>query len=183
MKTYITEDGIELHLTSVSDTLINKYRLKIYKEFLERGEPVDPPKYKVITAGGGVEEHEHTEATLEVTPEEIKLLEGVSEEEAQKLAVQRTEENKAAWQKHLEARKRLEEEQNMAYTKAMLIMGVKFDMPEDDSWEEAHRFVRTTIRLAGQYAIGTLEGKLSKLEGFASAVQEWEEDLIKEWLS
>ena len=52
-----------------------------------------------------------------------------------------------------------------------------------EDWEEAHRFVRTTIRLAGQYAIGTLEEKLSKLEGFASAVQEWEEDLIKEWLS
>jgi len=28
-----------------------------------------------------------------------------------------------------------------------------------------------------------LEEKLSKLEGFGKAVQEWEEDLVSEWLS
>ena len=50
-------------------------------------------------------------------------------------------------------------------------------------WDEAYSFVRTTIRLAGQYAIGALEEKLSKLEGFDRAVQEWEGDLISEWLS
>jgi D-amino peptidase len=52
-----------------------------------------------------------------------------------------------------------------------------------EDWDEAYNFVRTTIRLAGQYAIGALEEKLSKLEGFDKAVQEWEEDLISEWLS
>ena len=50
-------------------------------------------------------------------------------------------------------------------------------------WDEAYSFVRTTIRLAGQYALGTLEEKLSKLEGFNRAVQEWQQDLISEWLS
>lgn len=52
-----------------------------------------------------------------------------------------------------------------------------------EDWDEAYSFVRTTIRLAGQYAIGTLEKKLSKLEGFGRAVQEWREDLVNEWLS
>ena len=52
-----------------------------------------------------------------------------------------------------------------------------------ENWNEACSFVRTTISLAGQYAIGTLEEKLSKLEGFDRAVQEWQEDLICEWLS
>jgi hypothetical protein len=52
-----------------------------------------------------------------------------------------------------------------------------------EDWDEAYSFVRTTIRLAGQYAIGALEEKLSKLEGFDKAVQEWEEDLVSEWLS
>jgi D-amino peptidase len=52
-----------------------------------------------------------------------------------------------------------------------------------EDWHEAYNFVRTTISLVGQYAIGTLEEKLSKLEGFDKAVQEWEEDLISEWLS
>lgn len=50
-------------------------------------------------------------------------------------------------------------------------------------WDEAYNFVRTTIRLAGQFAIGALEEKLSKLEGFNRAVQEWQEDLVSEWLS
>ena len=50
-------------------------------------------------------------------------------------------------------------------------------------WDEAYSFVRTTIRLAGQYTIGTLEEKLSKLEGFDRAVKEWLEDLANEWLS
>lgn len=52
-----------------------------------------------------------------------------------------------------------------------------------EDWDEAYNFVRTTIRLAGQYAIGALEEKLSKLAGFDRAVQEWEQDLINEWLS
>jgi D-amino peptidase len=52
-----------------------------------------------------------------------------------------------------------------------------------EDWDEACSFVRTTIRLAGQYAIGILEEKLSKLEGFNRAVQEWQEDLVGEWLS
>jgi D-amino peptidase len=50
-------------------------------------------------------------------------------------------------------------------------------------WDEAYNFVRTTIRLAGQFAIVTLEEKLSKLDGFDRAVQEWQEDLVSEWLS
>ncbi len=52
-----------------------------------------------------------------------------------------------------------------------------------EDWDDAYSFVRTTIRLAGQYAIGALEEKLSKLEGFDRAVREWEEDLVNEWLS
>lgn len=52
-----------------------------------------------------------------------------------------------------------------------------------EDWHEAYNFVRTTIRLASQSAIGALEEKLSKLEGFDKAVQDWEEELISEWLS
>jgi D-amino peptidase len=52
-----------------------------------------------------------------------------------------------------------------------------------EDWSEAYSFVRTTIRLAGQHAIGALEKKLSELEGFGRAVQEWKENLVNEWLS
>ena len=52
-----------------------------------------------------------------------------------------------------------------------------------EDWDEAYSFMRTTICLAGQYAIGALENKLSKLEGFSRAVQEWRENLVNEWLS
>jgi D-amino peptidase len=52
-----------------------------------------------------------------------------------------------------------------------------------EDWDEAYSFIRATIRLASQYAIGALEEKLSKLEGFDKTVQEWEADLVNEWLS
>lgn len=52
-----------------------------------------------------------------------------------------------------------------------------------EDWDEAYGFVRTTIRLAGLYAIEALAEKLSKLEGFDRAVKEWEADLVNEWLS
>jgi D-amino peptidase len=52
-----------------------------------------------------------------------------------------------------------------------------------EDWDEAYNFIRTTIHLARQFAIGALEEKLSKLEGFDRAVQEWQEDLVSEWLS
>ncbi len=52
-----------------------------------------------------------------------------------------------------------------------------------ENWDEAYSFLTTTISLSGQYAIGALEEKLSRLSGFDKAVQEWEQDLINEWLS
>lgn len=52
-----------------------------------------------------------------------------------------------------------------------------------DDWNEANKFVRTTIRLAGQLAIGALLQKASKLEGAEKVLHEWEEDLANEWLS
>jgi len=52
-----------------------------------------------------------------------------------------------------------------------------------EDWDEAYSFVRTTISMASHYAIGALEKKLSRLEGFGRAVQEWREDLVNEWLS
>ncbi|MGD8565247.1 MAG: M55 family metallopeptidase [Candidatus Bathyarchaeota archaeon] len=52
-----------------------------------------------------------------------------------------------------------------------------------DDWNEANKFVRTTIRLAGQLAIGALLQKAGKLEGAEKVLHEWEEDLVNEWLS
>lgn len=52
-----------------------------------------------------------------------------------------------------------------------------------EGWDEAYSFARTTIHLAGLYAIGVLENKLSRLDGFGRIVQEWREDLVSEWLS
>lgn len=52
-----------------------------------------------------------------------------------------------------------------------------------DDWNEANKFVRTTIRLAGQLTIGAFLQKASKLEGAEKVLHEWEEDLVNEWLS
>ena len=48
---------------------------------------------------------------------------------------------------------------------------------------DANKFVRATIRLAGQLAIGVLLRKASKLEGSDKVLHEWEEDLVNERLS
>ena len=52
-----------------------------------------------------------------------------------------------------------------------------------EDWDEANKFVRATIRLAGQLAIGALLRRASKLEGAEKVLHEWEEDLVNEWLS
>lgn len=51
------------------------------------------------------------------------------------------------------------------------------------NWDEAYKFVRTTINLAGQFGIGALFDKLSQLKEFEKTFYEWVEDKAKEWLS
>jgi len=52
-----------------------------------------------------------------------------------------------------------------------------------ENWDEADKFVRTTLSLANEFQTRTLVGKLSKLEGSDKVSYEWAENRINEWLS
>ena len=52
-----------------------------------------------------------------------------------------------------------------------------------ENWDDADRFVMTTLSLANDFHTRTLVGKLSKLEGSSEVSFEWAENRINEWLS
>jgi len=52
-----------------------------------------------------------------------------------------------------------------------------------DSWEEADKFIKTTLSLANEFHIQKLVNMLSKLEGAGKVTFAWAENRIDEWLS
>jgi D-amino peptidase len=52
-----------------------------------------------------------------------------------------------------------------------------------DSWEEADRFIKTTLSLANEFHIQKLVNMLSKLEGAGKVTFAWAENRISDWLS
>jgi D-amino peptidase len=51
-----------------------------------------------------------------------------------------------------------------------------------DSWEEADKFIKTTLSLANEFHIQRLVDKLSELEGAGKVTFAWAENRINEWL-
>lgn len=112
--------GKEYEVEAVSDTLVNLAKEAVRNEFLAKGEPIDPPTYKVTTAGGGVSEEPHDETTLS------------------------TDEERAAWTAYIEANKRLEIAVNQRTMKVWL-MGLKVELPEDKKWIETQEWLGITV--------------------------------------
>jgi D-amino peptidase len=52
-----------------------------------------------------------------------------------------------------------------------------------DSWEEADKFIKTTLSLANEFHIQKLVNMLNKLEGAGKVTFAWAENRINEWLS
>jgi D-amino peptidase len=52
-----------------------------------------------------------------------------------------------------------------------------------ENWDDADRFVMTTLSLANEFHTRTLVGKLGELEGSSEVSFEWAENRINEWLS
>lgn len=113
--TFQTIEGTTIKVKPVSDTLVSLAKASIEREFRQRGEPVDPPTYTVKTASGA-EMVEYHDATSVQTPDEI-----------------------AAWNKHVDAVKRLREAQRKHSLKVRLLRGVEFVMPQDNTWEQEQR--------------------------------------------
>ena len=81
----------------------------------------EPPTYEVAALGGVVEHHPLTEQSAE-TPEEKALL--------------------ADWQKRkAEAR----DARNRGFMRLVMLRGIRFDMPQDDTWIEEHKLLGVTV--------------------------------------
>jgi hypothetical protein len=120
MTAKITINGKEYEIAPVSDVLINLVKEAVKREFIERGEPINPPTYEIETAGGGKSIEAHDETTLS------------------------TDDDRKAWAAHIEAVQRLTIEVNNRTNKAWL-SGIVFDIPEDENWKAHQKFLGVRI--------------------------------------
>jgi hypothetical protein len=124
-ETYTTIDGVTLETVAVSPFLLEKVRQSVYDRLRNDGILIDCPTYEVKTAAGNVEIHEHNEKTIadQATPDEDREL----------------------WEKYQAGLKLSTTEAIEKVTEALLLRGVKFDLPKDDGWKEEQEFLGVTI--------------------------------------
>ena len=103
--------GRQWKIRPVSQTLITLALARIDAAYRARHEPLDPPTYKLVAAGGAVQTFAHDETTLE------------------------SEEAKAAWAKYKDATARLEAEKAAKRNRLWFMGGFDFALPED-GWAE-----------------------------------------------
>lgn len=110
--TITTTSGDIIRLKPASSQTLLLIKSNIEKSFRDRNEPIDPPTYEIETAGGGKETHEHDETTIT------------------------TEEEKAAWEKYIDASNRMRAELSIKQTKYALLTGIDIEYPDDDEWKQ-----------------------------------------------
>lgn len=82
---YTTTDGKEIHIRPVSHVLLERIAIVVEKEFRDKKEPIDPPQYTAVLAGGAEEHHDHDEESIRDAPQD----------------------EQDAWDEHLKANERL----------------------------------------------------------------------------
>lgn len=102
-------EKIKIQPISILDLQLAQDAVK--REFRDRGEQIDPPTYKVDVLGGEVEYHPYTEESIKDAGEE----------------------DKAAWDAHLEATEKMKLEVE-GRTALVFLEGILVDLPEDDTW-------------------------------------------------
>jgi len=120
MNKIVTTEGIEVIVKPVSAQLFEQIGLNIEKKYRERGEPITPPTYEVSTIAGTVETHVHDESSLQ------------------------TEEDKEKWAAYQDALARMSKEKSDLSTRFLLLNGVQFELPDNDTWikrQESFGFV------------------------------------------
>jgi len=127
---FTTLDGQEIHFVPFSwdEHLLSEEGLKA--EYRERGELVDCPQYKVTFAGGASQMFDHDAASVLQAPPETPP------EDVERVIA----EQKATWEKYLDASKRLAAENqaemvNLVYTESLSHIA----LPADTAWEERQR--------------------------------------------
>jgi hypothetical protein len=114
----VTTNGTKYNLFPVSENLIIQAVAVIEKQYRDRGEPLDPPKYTVTIAGGVTEEISHNATTLVVEGDE-----------------ELTKQNQEIWAKHVDALARLNNEQANKRNNLWLLRGLDIKVPSN-GWDK-----------------------------------------------
>ena len=119
--TYTTVNGMEVPYQALSIIELNLAETGLRQEYIERNEPIEPPKYRVDLAGGGYQEFPHDATTI------------------------RTDDEKAQWAAYEDANNRYQQErarliQEMVFDEAILLK-----MPTDGAWEAKQKKRHITI--------------------------------------
>jgi hypothetical protein len=107
---YRTVAGVELEYEPVSPLAIELSEQGTRKKYLDAGEPITPPTYKVTPVGGGEMLFEHDQESIKGDPEAEK-----------------------AWNAYIDANRRLQAEIAQERT-TLLLSAVKIELPNDDTW-------------------------------------------------
>lgn len=124
----VNSNGERIELRAVSVYLEADILDAVTQEYRERGEPLDPPTYKVTVAGGAEIEYPH-----EVREDGKNTLDVTGDEAA-------TAANHAAWEAYQDANRRLAEEANTRTVQATLALGVVCDEAPQE-WIDQQRWL------------------------------------------
>ena len=106
---FYTTAGLEVEFDPISPITLEESEKGLEAEYRARGEPLEPPTYETILAGGGTQTFIHDVTTLE------------------------SEEDKAAWAAYKAATGKLAAEQAQLRMDVVL-SALKVRLPEDDAW-------------------------------------------------
>ena len=113
---YITVNGREVEYQAISLDALRLSWNGIEKQYRERGEPLEPPTYEIVTGGGGKVQEPH-DATTEKTPDE-----------------------QIAWDAYVDATNRLQDDKSIMQMQYILEDGLEsISIPQDTSWLEKHK--------------------------------------------
>lgn len=128
---YATKDGRRIPLKAVAVLISQSIAARVRKEFAAAGEQIEPPKYSVKDASGGLQWFPHSvndkgnSLDVKDNPEE-------------------TAQNWRMWQAHQDALTRMRSQANEESMQAVLFLGVECDNPTED-WVATMRFVGADI--------------------------------------
>lgn len=114
LHTFTTDSGVEVTIAPISLVTLELSEQGLLQSYKDRGEPLDPPVYEYDLPGGEKQTAKHDETTL------------------------RTDEDRAAWKAHIEAKERYERELSELRERIIYLDGV-INEPKDDAWEAKQR--------------------------------------------
>lgn len=113
---YTTLAGVDIPISPISPTKITRAEMGVEKSFRKKGEPIDPPSYSVEILGGGTQEFELDEDSIDVPDDVVE-----------------TTNRRIAWTKYQEALARMKTEQ-FDIVRRIVLNSIQLKLPEDETW-------------------------------------------------